>query len=408
MDSLKNSVSENSSVLVNACISIVLLKGADFAGRSLGNFLRSKFVSRRQRYSFFLILVIVLLVASSLYYRNEYPPNLFRKYELTRFTPPDKIRELYRSLARQSHPDMQGKKSDFVSMNAELKALMNDRQRWFYDRFGKLPSTADPDEEQTEQISFAMGTFMEYLGKGMFAIAFVDNDLNLNTRMSALGLVLLFLLFDIYNITARSSSAKDPLDFIYYDFTIAERSEILKTTFNLFYFFLITYKFAFQQPWIMNWLAWIGHTEVLQLELARRSPAIQQHLHDQHSDLVAYRSEIIQCMHLVLNKKKPKQTGREQTLSNGQGQTGSDTLHQHGVNGSSRDLSRDDLRQGRLFPMPADSESGPAGIGVTEKEEEEEVQDPRDTNLWSLVWGIIKGIASFYAFNMLIQYLADL
>jgi hypothetical protein len=411
MDSLQNSVSENSGALVKAFISIGLLKGADYAGRWIGNIMRNKINSRMKRYMIYLIMVVALLIASNIYYRRDYEPNLFRKYGLTRFTSPEKIRELYRSLARQSHPDMRGRRSDFVDVNTELKALMNDKQRWFYDRFGHLSVEASPSEEQTEQITFAMGTLMEYLGKAMFVVVFVQNDLNLNTRMSALGLVLVFLLFDIYNITARRSTAKDPLDFVYYDFTIAERSEILKTTFNLFFFFLITYKFAFEEPWVVSWLKWVSHTEVLQIAMAHRSTVARPHLQDQHIQLTAHRTEVVRCMQLLVSKKKPKQSVQtlEQIHANDTGANRGTFPDNDKPDLSARspegDRLNEDLRRGRIFTPPTDNDQTDILI---EQIEEEEVQDPRDTSLWSMVWSFVKGIATFYAFNMLIQFLLNL
>lgn len=411
MDSLQNSVTENSSILVKAFISIGLLKGADYVGRWVGNVMRNKVNSRMQRFVIYIVMVILLLIASNIYYRHEYEPNLFRKYGLTRFSTPEKIRELYRSLARQSHPDLHGRRSDFVNLNTELKALMNDKQRWFYDRFGQLSVDASPSEEQSQQISFAMATIMEYLGKAMFVVVFVQNDLNLNTRMSALGLVLVFLLFDIYNITARRSSAKDPLDFVYYDFTIAERSEILKTTFNLFFFFLITYKFAFEEPWIVSWLNWIRHTEVLQVALSQRSAQSKPHLQDQFLQLNAFKTDIVRCMQLLVNRRRARQADRPRSETLAHDAMAGEAGDQGNYRGNlaarlpEGQLQNEDLRQARVFAPPTDNDHADIQI---EEQDEEEVRDPRDANLWSMVWGLVKGIATFYAFNMLIQFLLTL
>jgi hypothetical protein len=394
-DFLIGSAKDNSTILLSAAVSIGIIKACDYLGRRVGNELRNRVPSNLARYLFYFAMVIAILVASKHYYAQTLPPNLFRKYGLTRFSTPEQIRDLYRTLARQSHPDMRGSRSDFAKMNTELKMLMNDRLRWFYDRFGKL-SEGSVSDVQSEQIGSTVSTFIEYLSKAMFVVVFVQNDLNLNTRMSALGLVLVFLLFDIYNITARRPTSKDPLDFIYTDFTLQERSSILKSMFNIFFFFLISYKFAFEEPWVMTWMKWVSHVEVLQLALFRKtSGELQKEVLEQHKEIVRNKIEVIQSMDLSFNKKAgpPPQRQAPERPRPGEEPPQGETDN--------------DLRQGHIYPT-APEPGAEAQIPVEQPQPQEQVNDPRDTSIWSMLLSLFKGIATFYAINMLIQYLANL
>jgi hypothetical protein len=348
----------------------------------------------------YFIMVLAILVCSKVYYTRTLEENLFRKYKLNRFSAPEKIRELYRSLARQSHPDMRGGRQDFVRMNAELKTLMNDRQRWFYDRFGRL-SDGSSAEEQSEQVGYAIQVFMQYLQKAMFVVVFVQNDLNLNTRMSALGLVLAFLLFDLYNITARRMGAKDPLDYIYYDFTLQERSTILRSMFDIFFFLMIAFKFAFEELWVMSWMKWVSHAEVLQLALYRKTTGeLQREFVTQNQDLVAGKLALIQSLDLTVTKR-PADAARG---------------HQAAAMGQPRVEGPDDLGRGRIFaeqdragPDRFDDQlRGHDPLAEQRPEDPQQVDDPRDTSLWSMVVSLLKGIATFYAINMGIQFLFNL
>ena len=113
------------------------------------------------------------------------------------------IRELYRKLARESHPDLRGKTKDFHKLNLELKILTNEKSRWLYDRFNLVPKQDEDDQELTLQITKSVSSFIEYLGWGMFVLAASEDEPALNTKMSQLTLTLVFFLFDIYNTLAR-------------------------------------------------------------------------------------------------------------------------------------------------------------------------------------------------------------
>lgn len=397
------SAKDNSALLISAVISVGIIKSCDFAGRNAGNFLRNRVESKFMRYLLYFLLCLGILIGSKMYYTRSFDPNLFRKYHLTRFSPPEKIRELYRSLARQSHPDMKGDGQAFVRMNSEIKTLMNDRQRWFYDRFGRL-SDGSSSDEQSEQVGFAIQVFIQYLQKAMFVIVFVQNDLNLNTRMSALALVLGFLLFDLYNITARRSTSKDPLDFIYYDFTLKERSSIMLGMFEIFFFLMITFKFAFEEPWVLSWMKWISHVEILQLAIYRKTTGeIQKEYLLQNKEIVADKFDVVESLDLRVNKRPPKPQDDQNTPA----PHVENNLRPSEADGTQRKTAdqTNDVHKAQLFGNKDDSLAPPAD---EQPAEPQEIADPREASLWSLLVNLLKGIATFYAINMAIQLLFKL
>lgn len=413
-DFLLGSAKDNSAILVSALISVGVIKASDFAGRQLGLQLKRRIKSGFLKYMLYFTLLVAILAASKFYYASSLKPNLFRKYNLTRFSQPEEIRNLYRTLARQSHPDMRGSRSDFANMNAELKALMTDRQRWFYDRFGHL-SEASPSEVQSEQISYTISIFMDYLSKALFVIVFVQNELNLNTRMSALCLVLLLLLYDIYNITARRPTSKDPLDFIFYDFTLYERSSILREMFTVLFFLLITYKFAFEEAWAIMWLELVNQIQRLHVGLVPKlQPVPLRQFLLQANEIDAYKRIVIQSMQITFNSRKPVAPPAEAPTEQPQEQPAEDTQSQ--ANGQEWREARifgetDEQHDGDLRDRTAaDSIDRPARPQnyVPEPQEQQEANDPRDASLWSMVVSLLKGVATFYAINTAIKYLTNL
>jgi hypothetical protein len=393
MDSILKSLGSEGWSWAMTFVGIAILKLTDYLARAVGNALRRGVPKLWLRYLIYFILAGGLLYGSGIAFKRNIKPNLYQKYGATRLYRSSDFRELYRKLARGSHPDMKGGKTDFTSMTSDLKLLINDKSRLFYDRFQLPPAEGSVEEEFGMQIAKGIECFMDYFGKSAFVVIFITDEPNLQTKMSTLGLVIAALLYDIYNLSARSATTTDPLDFVYPDLTLSERSLLIRNYFPLFFFLLIVFKFAFEVPWVIRYrdVTTLSTTVLNYLE----EMDIPEHRQIWSAQNKAMREDyysVAKCMRIAIDKRE--NTLKRNTEATAEGtQPPSDQINSpRAVNPP---INPTDNLQNQAEPHPQN-----------QPPPQEPPARPRD--LFSLLGGIAKTFLIFYLVNTGIKYLSSL
>ena len=393
MNDILGSLTSEGWSWLSTFISIAILKATDYAARIVGNRLKVLISKIWLRYLLFFLLAFALLYGSGYLFKWDRKPNLYRKYGATRLYSSTGFRELYRKLAREVHPDFKGSRGDFNSMNTDLKLLTNDKSRLFYDRYGVTNTEVGVEEEFAQQLAKAFECFMDYFIKSAFTVVFISDEPNLHTKMSTLGLIMACLLYDIYNLTARTATATDPLDFVYPDLTLHERSILIRQYFGLFFFLLITFKFAFETPWVLRFreiatysftvLNYLEEMDVPQhkLEWRRQNKVIRECFYD-----------LAKTMKIAIDRRQhtslPQPVGEE----DGQSPARQDSL------------TRENLEENKVDSVKYETEQR----GMEGGQEGQREPDPTPFDILKLIGWLLKAFLTFYLINMGIKFLANL
>ena len=350
---------------------------SDYAGRISGNLLRSRVNNKLTRFLVFVAVAILMFMVSNIVWKATNPPNIYQKYGLNRMASSSQTRELYRKLARESHPDLRGKTGDFHTLNEELKVLTNEKTRWMYERFGRQARDSDDNSESSQQITAAMTSFFSYLGWVAMVLIAVQDEPTMNSKMSVFTFTLGCYLFEVYNILARRPGTTDPLDFIYYDLTIGERGALIRSWLPMFIFLLTMYKFSLQTPWIMGFRN-LSKGAIGCLMFLRGTDAKNHNAwHDQES--------LVRAQFNVLTE------GQRVIVDNNNGR---------------REVNQDEAA-GNEQERVADPRV-PVGEGETVKQGgrgREDVRDPRDARLLPLVWSLAKTLGAIFLVTQTVNYL---
>lgn len=314
------------------------------------------------------------------------PANLFQKYKLTRMSGQSEIREVFKRLARENHPDTRrsgggNTREEFNQVNLELKVLMNMKERWNYDRFGKVGQEVD---EMAEQVNRGLECIGGYLRWGLYIMFIMPNDVFLNTKMNSLILSLTFLLFDIYNISARRVSTFDPFDYIYFDLTILERSQLVSNWFYAYIFLLITYSHAFTVSWLTKFNTVYQYSRKVLVSMQS-----QDHVDNreewlkQEKIITDYCEDIKSALNVQGKPKEQKQTVLEE-------ETPSPVQETRAAEEPQNELKERDTAQNPYLEKGAQEKPVP---GKT---------------VWGLIWSIVKPILFVYLSNTVIQFVLSL
>ena len=230
-------------------VNIAVLKLTVFLGKVCGSLLNKLVRNSFFRYGIFFLIFAGLLWGSNGYHRNHYPKNLFRKHGVTRHSSEKQIKDMYRKFARENHPDMNQKagysKKDFASVNFEFKVLTHKSLRLQYDKFGEASSEGSIYANMGYKVTSVLGSFLFYLGQGIFLIAFVSDEKSMKIKAGSFYLTVALLLYELFTVFGRTETMKDPLDFVYPDMTLKERLDFIQTTFLGYLFMYVFYKYAF-------------------------------------------------------------------------------------------------------------------------------------------------------------------
>ncbi len=216
-----------------------------FVGNLLSRLAKNSYV----RYALFFVVLGGLLWGSNRYHQQFYPKNLFRKHGITRHSSEKQIKDLYRKFARENHPDMRRSagysRKDFAVASQEFKVLTHKSMRLQYDKFGEVNSEANIYSNMGFKVTSVLGSFLFYLGQGIFLMAFTSEDQSVRIKSGCFYLTIALLLYELFTIFARTDAMKDPLDFVYPDMTLRERLNFIQTTFLGYLFLFVFYKHAF-------------------------------------------------------------------------------------------------------------------------------------------------------------------
>jgi molecular chaperone DnaJ len=107
--------------------------------------------------------------------KRQQKKDLYECLRLSRDASPDDIKQAYRELAREKHPDKGGTKEEFQEIQEAYDVLKDDKRRQMYDMTGN--SMDGPNEDDISHVNMAHGIPFNFMpGMGPFGIPGVSFD----------------------------------------------------------------------------------------------------------------------------------------------------------------------------------------------------------------------------------------